>query len=120
MKIVLFFPALLLNMKVFLVSKYNLLGEMTTFNFYDNIYSIVIWLWNKWLCFMTRKILIFNEENYTFNFMTNRLSYLLLTILEQKSCFSSTKTYFREVGYNVVCGWETFPFEILTKLYFSS
>lgn len=53
---------------------------------------------------MTRKILIFNEENYTFNFMTNRLSYLLLTILEQKSCFSSTKTYFREVGYNVVCG----------------
>lgn len=42
MKIVLFFPALLLNMKVFLVIKYNLLGEMTTFNFYDNIYSIVI------------------------------------------------------------------------------
>lgn len=94
MKIVLFFPALLLNMKVFLVIKYNLLGEMTTFNFYDNIYSIVIWLWNKWLCFMTRKILIFNEENYTFNFMTNRLSYLLLTILEQKSCFSSTKDVF--------------------------
>lgn len=53
---------------------------------------------------MTRKILIFNEENYTFNFMTNRLSYLLLTVVEQKSCFSSTKMYFREVGYNAVCG----------------
>lgn len=43
MKIVLFFfPAWLLNMKVFLVIKYNLLGEMTAFNYYDNIYNFVI------------------------------------------------------------------------------
>ena len=37
-----FFPALLLNKKIFLVIKHNLLGEMTTLNFYDNTYSIVI------------------------------------------------------------------------------
>lgn len=30
-------------MKVFLVIKYNLLGEMTAFNYYDNIYNFVIW-----------------------------------------------------------------------------
>lgn len=44
MKIVLFFSAWLLNMKVFLVIKYNLLGEKIMFNFDSYIYNFVILL----------------------------------------------------------------------------
>lgn len=52
---------------------------------------------------MTRKILIFNEEEkYTFLCIhyTKRLHYLLLTILIQRCFFSSSKIYSREVGCN--------------------
>lgn len=47
MQIVLFFSAWLLNMKVFLVIKYNLLGDMPMFNFYDNIYNFIICFWKN-------------------------------------------------------------------------
>lgn len=41
------FSAWLLNMKVFLVIKYNLLVEVITFNFYGNIYNFVLWSHTK-------------------------------------------------------------------------
>lgn len=46
MKIILFFSCLAVKYEGILVSKYNLLGEMIMFNFYNNIYNFVIWLQN--------------------------------------------------------------------------
>lgn len=58
------FSAWLINMKVFLVIKYNLLVEVIMFNFYDNTYNSVLWchIQKQTPCLMTRKI-AFSEKN---------------------------------------------------------
>lgn len=60
---IILFSAWLINTKVFLVIKYNLLVEVIMFNFYNNIYNSVLWCHKqKNPCLMTRKI-VFNEKN---------------------------------------------------------